>query len=95
MKTPVIYNNDYIVYLEYTFAMSFIHCDCYRWTKTVKKQLIEDIDKLVAIHREPIFAIHDLNDNKHLKFLYMMNFKYHSDFIGDDNLTRQLFVRIK
>lgn len=95
MKTPVITSDDYIVYLEYSFNMTFIHCDCNRWSKTIKKQLKADFDALVAIHRKPIFAIHELNDNKHLKFIDMMDFKYHSDFIGADGQTRQLFVRIK
>lgn len=95
MKTPVITNNDYIVYLEHSFNMTFIHCDCYRWSKTVKHQLKADFDSLVEIHRQPIFAIHELNDNKHLKFITMMDFSYYSDFVGDDGQTRQLFVRLK
>ena len=95
MKTPVIYSNDYTIYFEYSFNMTFIHCDCNRWSKTVKHQLKADVDYLVEIHRKPIFAIHELNDNKHLKFIKMMDFKYHSDFVGADGKTRQLFVRIK
>lgn len=95
MKTPVIVHDDYTVYLEYSFNVTFIHCDCNRWSKTIKKELKADLDKLVEIHRKPIFAIHELNDNKHLKFINMMDFQYHSDFIGDDGQTRQLFVRVK
>lgn len=95
MKTPVINTDDYTVYLEYFSNNTFIHCDCYRWTKTVKKQLKADFDKLVDIHGKPIFAIHELNDSKHLRFLDMMDFKYHGEFIGDDKQTRQLFVRVK
>ena len=95
MKTPVINTDDYTVYLEYFSNNTFIHCDCYRWTKTVKQHLKAAVDKLVDIHGKPIFAIHELNDNKHLRFLGMMDFKYHSEFIGDDKQTRQLFVRVK
>ena len=95
MKTPVINTDDYTVYLEHFSNNTFIHCDCYRWTKTVKQQLKADFDKLVDIHGKPIFAIHETNDSKHLRFLNMMNFKYHSEFIGDDKHTRQLFVRVK
>lgn len=95
MKTPVINTDDYTVYLENYSNNTFIHCDCYRWTKTVKQQLKTDFDKLVDIHGKPIFAIHELNDSKHLRFLDMMDFKYHGEFIGDDKQTRQLFVRVK
>lgn len=93
MKTPVIYSDDYTVYFEYSFNTTFIHCDCNRWSKKVKTNLKADVDKLVEIHRQPIFAIHELNDNKHLKFLNMMDFEYHSNFLGADGLERQLFVR--
>ena len=76
MKTPVITSDDYIVYLEYSFNMTFVHCDCNRWSKKVKANLKADFDTLVGIHRQPIFAIHELNDNKHLKFIDMMAEKY-------------------
>lgn len=93
MKTPVITSKDYIVYLEYSFNITFIHCDCYRWTKEVKHSLKEDFEKLLTIHRQPVYAIHEIEDNKHLKFITMMGFTYFADFVGSDNKTRQLFVR--
>lgn len=95
MKTPVIYSDDYIVYFEYIIDRIFIHCDCYKWTKTVKQQLKADFDTLVSIHRKPIFAVHDETDNKHLKFIRMMGFEYMFDFPMDSGEMKQLFVRIK
>jgi hypothetical protein len=41
VKIPVIYNNDYIVFLENDCGFTFIHCDCVRWTKEVKKEAAE------------------------------------------------------
>lgn len=95
MKTPVITSNDYTVYFEFSFNMTFIHCDCYRWSKNVKQQLTEDFNKLVSIHRQPIYAIHEIGDDKHLKFITMMGFEHFKDFTGSDNKLRQLFVRNK
>jgi hypothetical protein len=93
MKQPVIRNNDYILYLEFAFKSTFIHCDCFRWTKEVKKRLISDLDKLCALRTEPIFAIHEIDDKKHLKFITMMGFTHFMDFTGADDKMRQLFVR--
>ena len=93
MKTPVITSKDYIVYLEHSFNMTFIHCDCYRWSKGVKENIIDDFNKLLSIHRQPIFAIHEIEDGKHLKFITMMGFEHFKDFHGSDNKLRQLFVR--
>lgn len=93
MKTPVVYNENYTVYLEWFQGFTFIHCDCNKWTKTVKQQLQEDVTTLVKIHRNPIYAFHDTEDNKHFKFLKLMSFKYFSDILCGDGKTRQLFVR--
>lgn len=93
MKTPVITSKDYIVYLEYSFNMTFIHCDCYRGTKEVKQTLKKDFETLLSIHRQPVFAIHEIDDTKHLKFITMMGFTLFTDFVGSDNKPRQLFVR--
>lgn len=93
MKIPVIKTKDYTVYLEEDHGSLFIHCDCFKWNKTVKRQLKEDVDKLSKNSIKPIYAIHEVDDRKHLKFISMMGFKYHMDFIGLDNKMRQLFVR--
>lgn len=92
-KQPVIVTDDYILYLEFAFKSTFIHCDCFKWNKTVKKNLLEDLQKLSQLRTEPLFAIHEIDDKKHLKFITMLGFKHFMDFIGADNKMRQLFVR--
>lgn len=93
MKTPVINSEDYVVYLEYYQGLTIIHCDCFKWSKQVKQSLSSDWEQLVKIHRKPIYAIHEIDDNKHLKFLSMMGFEYNNSFVGTDGKERQLFVR--
>lgn len=93
MKTPVIHNNEYTVYLENDFGFTFIHCDCVKWTKEIKKALIDDIEKLLKIHRKEVYAIHEIIDEKHKKFLRIVGFDYLSDFAGSDGIIRQIFVR--
>ena len=93
MKTPVIYGDGYIVYLQYYLDLSFIHCDCFCWNKTVKAALLADLDALVKIHRRPLLAVHEIEDKKHLKFLTMVGFTYHSKLKGLDNIMRHLYTR--
>tara|TARA_R110000737_G_scaffold348495_1_gene382422 strand:- start:176 stop:463 length:288 start_codon:yes stop_codon:yes gene_type:complete len=93
MKTPVIQSDDYTVYLEYSFDLSFIHCDCYRWNKTVKAALLADFNKLIQIHRKPIFAIHEIGDKKHYKFIEMFGFTFQNEIKGLDNIMRHLYTR--
>ena len=75
------------------FGFTFIHCDCERWTKRIKKALIDDFEKLLMIHRKDIYAIHEIIDERHKKFLTITGFEYFKDFIGSDGITRQIFVR--
>lgn len=93
MKTPVIWSDKYIVYLEEHAGASFIHCDCFDWSKGIKTSLINDLEKLLQIHRKPVFAIHEIDDKKHLKFLSITGFSFYQNFIGQDNNMRQLYVR--
>ena len=93
MKIPVIYSQDYTVFFENDCGFTIIHCDCERWTKEVKKQLIDDFEKLCEIHRNEIYAIHEIGDVKHEKFLSIVGFEYLKDFVGSDEKLRQIFVR--
>jgi len=93
MKTPVIHSDDYVVYFENVQGYTFIHCDCYRWSKTTKQELTKDFDCLYSIHRKPIYAMHDIDDNKHLKFLTMMKFSFLSEYSCSDGINRHIYVR--
>lgn len=93
MKTPVVYNNNYIVYLELFDNHTFIHCDCFCWNKQVKLSLQKDVDTLVKLHNKVILALHDVEDDKHRKFLKLMKFEYHSDISCTDGKIRQIFTR--
>lgn len=93
MKTPVVYGEYYIIYLEHFDGNTFIHCDCFKWNKKIKVKLQQDVDSLVKLHRQPVIAIHDIEDSKHRKFLDIMKFNYHSDIPCTDGKVRQLFTR--
>lgn len=88
MKQQVVTTDYYILYLEALDGNVFIHCDCFKWNKTVKKQLKEDVDKVVAFIGKPILAIHNVEDKKHFKFLTMMGFSFFGN-IG----SNELFIR--
>ena len=93
MKTPVILSKDYTVYLEEYAGSSFIHCDCFKWTRSIKEHLFKDFNTLMQIHRKPVFAIHEIDDKKHLKFLLMMGFVFYKEFAGHDAKLRHFYTR--
>jgi hypothetical protein len=59
----------------------------------VKQDLLIDLKKLFEIHRSEIYAIHEIGDVKHEKFLGIVGFEYWKDFVGSDEKARQIFVR--
>jgi hypothetical protein len=64
-----------------------------KWSKTVKKQLKIDFDKLFKFYKNDIYAIHEVGDTKHEKFVKVFGFEYFKDFVGMDGKLRQMFVR--
>jgi hypothetical protein len=80
VKTPVIIREDYIVYFEPVNAGVFIHCDVFKWNKTIKRKLTEDFNTLKSLHDQPIWALHEEHrGQKHLKFLNMFGFRHLED----------------
>jgi hypothetical protein len=79
--------------LENDCGFTFIHCECTRWAKEVKKDLLNDLKKLFELHRCEMFAIHEIGDAKHKKFLKLVGFNYLKDFVGSDKKLRQIFIR--
>ena len=82
---------DYSLRLEEHNGYTFIHCDVHvPWTKTVKKKLQEELQNILQ-EVQPIYAIHEIGDNKHLKFLTMFGFEYLQNVVGVDLKERQVF----
>ena len=64
-----------------------------KWNKSVKKQLNIDFDALFKSYKKDIYAIHEIGDAKHEKFVSIFGFEYFKDFVGIDGKARQMFVR--
>lgn len=81
MKIPVVKSQDFTIYLEPYQGHTFIHCDVYHWTKTVKKALKAAFQSVLKIAPDP-FAIVTPGDPKHQKFLNMFGFSPFSKLNG-------------
>ena len=90
VKKPVVTTEDYTIYLEEDCGFWFIHCDCQRWTNSIRKKMLNDLEK---IQKDDLFAIHEHSDKKHEKFLRLFKFAFLKDFTGLDGKLRQLYIR--
>ena len=93
IKVPVITSDNYVVYFENYDGFTFVHCDCFGWSKTIKNSLKEDWEQLVKIHRRDIYALHEIDDHKHLKFLNLFGFVFHAVLPMKDGSEKHLYVR--
>ena len=93
MKQPVILHKSFTLYLDEFEGLQFIHCDVYTWNKTTKQQLKKALDFILDSYTDEVYATHDIDDNKHRKFLEMYGFKYFSTEHCLDGLLRQVWIK--
>ena len=92
-KTVVAKTDSYTLSLDALEDLLFIHCDVHKWNKTTKKDLHKALDKLLDDFKQPFYASHEINDNKHRKFLEMYKFNYYSTEKCLDGLYRQVWIK--
>ena len=77
------------------YGGKFIHCDIVYYTKTTKKAIQRDFNKLLDKHN-PIFALHKPGEHEdpklHLKFLKIFGFEKVDNVTLTDNSKATLFV---
>lgn len=91
MKIPVVQKGAYTIYFDRKFDLTFVHCDVYRWNRSIKQSLDKDWETLCLLHNEPIYATHVVGDKKHTKFLKMYGFKYVSKSIAHNLIELEIY----
>jgi len=74
MRTLVMERDSFTVHFEQVEQHTIVHCDVHRYNKTIKKELLENLDLLMSMRKSPLIAVH-MDDEKHRKFLVMMGFE--------------------
>lgn len=94
-RVPVILKPFYQVFFQRYNGTTWIHCLVSKWSPQVRKQLSQDFESLVHLHDDPIYAVHEIGDTKHEKFLALFKFEYLQDILGLDGVLRQIYIRSK
>ena len=77
LKVPVVRREEFEILLEQHVSGTFIHCNVKQYNSTVKQEIMNTWSALKWLHGGPIYALHDLSDRKHEKFLKMFGFRRH------------------
>ena len=91
MKVTVMERQDYQVKFETLGEHTVIHCDVYRYTREIKKQLLADLRLLLSIRESPLIAVLE-GGVKHLKFLKMMGFEKLIIAECTDGIGREIYI---
>lgn len=92
-KIPVVVTPEYTLYLDKFKDLLFIHCTVRVWNKKTKKDLEVALAYMLDSYKQPFYATHELDDNKHRKFLEMYGFEYFSTEPCLDGLDRQVWIK--
>ena len=75
IKIPVIIRPDYIFYIEQFEGVQFMHCDVFKWNKTVLNELKKDWFTFTELHGGPLFCVKEQDSPAYLKFIKKLGFK--------------------
>lgn len=92
-KVPVLRSREFNIYYELVNGCIFVHCDVFRWSKSVREKLLIDIEILFELLNTPVYARHVVGDKKHEKFLKLVGFKPLRR--GYDSDLKQIEIYIK
>ena len=92
MRARVIERSNYTVWFDQHNDYTFLHCNVYRYNKTVKKELQNYLQFLLRIRQSPLYALSERGDTKHVKFLTMLGFLYLETKVCLDEKTRDIYV---
>jgi hypothetical protein len=91
MKYPIVNRDYYIIYLEFSFDMYWLHTDVFKWSKEIKKEYIKDLNTLQSLLDSPLYGMVD--NDKLGKFGKTIGFTYLQDLTGNDGNTYQIYKR--
>ena len=93
MKKVVYSVPSFTLYVEDHEGNNIMHCDCVKWNKQVKNELLNTLKAFADITDKPMFAVQIDGDKKHEKFLKLMEFIFKGTFMGTDNKEHSLYWR--
>jgi hypothetical protein len=90
-KIPIVNREEYILYLEFFSNLYWLHTDVFKWSASIKKKYIRDLDILQYLLNAPLYG---LVDNEKLgKFGETLGFKFIKPLLGKDGNTYKIYTR--
>jgi hypothetical protein len=95
IKIPVVNKENYTMYLELYNGFLWFHTDVRKWSSSIKKNFLQDLEMLQGLLEYPMFAISREINIKLIKFGESIGFKYQNTFLSKDNHMYVIYSRSK
>lgn len=92
-KIPVLERPEYTMYLETYKKYNWFHTDVHKWTAEIKKQYLQDLDKLQEELSDLIVALIREDNLKLAKFAESIGFVNETSILGLDNMKHYIYSR--
>lgn len=92
-KIPVLERPEYTMYLETFKKYNWFHTDVRKWTADIKKQYLEDLNRLQLELSPFIVALVREDNHKLAKFGTTIGFEYETTIKGLDNMNHHIYSR--
>ena len=93
MKVPVVNKEEYIIYLEYFNEMYWLHTDVFKWSSSVKKKYLEDLNTLQSLLDTTMYGLVEDYNLKLGKFGETIGFRYLKNLLGNDGNSYRIYKR--
>jgi len=93
MKVPVVNKEEYIIYLEYFNEMYWLHTDVFKWSSSVKKKYLEDLNTLQSLLDTTMYGLVEQENIKLGKFGETIGFRYLKNLLGNDGNSYRIYKR--
>jgi len=91
-RVPVVKRAGYTIFIEnYRNVANFLHCDVYKYSKSVRKQIGKDLDSLLELHNDSFYVLVELDNHKLKKFLQQYDFVLDHQPLCDDGIVREVY----
>lgn len=90
MKQVVISKEHYDMHVEQHEGYWFFHVDIHKWTPSVKRKYMEDLEAVYAVFN-PLYAIPQDVDKKRAKFGDITGFYPIGECVCNDGRTRSIY----
>lgn len=91
-KTPVVFRNNYTMYLEFFDNLLWFHTDVYKWSLRIKKEHIKDLKALKDLTGVSLVSLIEKQNTKLVKFAETTGWVKDSEIVLNNGESAYIYI---